>query len=167
MAPRQKVPLAPFGVCPSCPVRQECGPGLRAWTVTRPLDQELLDAALAHKQTAAGRAALRTHKQFIELVYADAKVNHCLARPQRRRRDNMLIQAVLTTITMTLRKLVQFQLPRMRGRQLREDYDPVRVFSGPSGASPTEPTTPERYSPHSRATCSRSASRETLYGLRK
>ena len=57
------------------------------------------------------RAALRKRKQFIELVFADAKVRHCLARAQRRGRDNMLIQALLTAATMNLRKLVQFQPP--------------------------------------------------------
>ena len=88
-------------------MRQECGPGLRARTVTRSFDHELLEAARAHMETAAGRAALRKRKPFIELVFADAKVRHCLARAQRRGRDNMLIQALLTAATMNLRKLVQ------------------------------------------------------------
>jgi len=102
---------APFRVCPSCPVRQECGPGLRARTVTRSFDYQLLEAARVHMQTAAGRAALRKRKQFIELVFADAKVRHCLARAQRRGRDNMLIQALLTAAATHLRKLIQFQPP--------------------------------------------------------
>ena len=62
-------------------------------------------------QTAAGRAALRKRKQFIELVFADAKVRHCLARAPRRGRDNTLIQALLTAAAMHLRKLIQFQPP--------------------------------------------------------
>jgi hypothetical protein len=107
VASRQQVYRAPFGVCPSCPVRQECGPGLRARTVTRSFDHQLLEAARAHMETAAGRAALRKRKQFIELIFADAKVRHCLARAQRRGRDNMLIQALLTAATLNLRKLVQ------------------------------------------------------------
>ena len=111
LASRQRVYRAPFGVCPSCPVRQECGPGLRARTVTRSFDHELLQAARAHMETAAGRAALRKRKQFIELVFADAKVRHCLARAQRRGRDNMLIQALLTAAAMNLRKLVKSQHP--------------------------------------------------------
>jgi hypothetical protein len=60
-------------------------------------------------RTAAGRAALGKRQQFIELVFADAKVRHCLARAQRRGRDNRLIQAVLTAAMVKLRKLVQYQ----------------------------------------------------------
>ncbi|MGC1183809.1 MAG: transposase [Candidatus Dormiibacterota bacterium] len=108
LASRQRVYRAPFGVCPTCPVRQACGPGLRARTVTRSFDHELLEAARTHMEMAAGRAALRKRKQFIELVFADAKVRHCMARAQRRGRDNMLIQALLTAATMNLRKLIQF-----------------------------------------------------------
>jgi hypothetical protein len=60
-------------------------------------------------RTAAGRAALGKRQQFIELVLADAKVRHCLARAQRRGRDNRLIQALLTAATVNLRKLVPYQ----------------------------------------------------------
>ena len=123
LSSRQQVYRAPFGVCPTCPVRQACGPGLRARTVTRSFDHELLEAARNHMETAAGRAALRKRKQFIELVFADAKVRHCLTRAQRRGRDNMWIQALLTATAMNLRKLIQCQPPAggeaaaMRGQQ--------------------------------------------------
>jgi hypothetical protein len=76
-ASRQQVCRAPFGVCPSCPGRQACGPGRRARTGTRSFDHELLEAARAHLRKAAGRAALGKRQQFIELVFADAKVRHC------------------------------------------------------------------------------------------
>ena len=88
---------------------------MRSW-VTCPdrdaiLGNELLEAARTHMETAAGRAALRRRKQFIELIFADAKVRHCMTRAQRRGRDNMLIQALLTAAAMNLRKLIQFQPP--------------------------------------------------------
>ena len=108
-ASRQQVYRAPFGVCPSCPVRQAGGPGRRTRTGTRSFDHELLEAARTHVRTAAGRAALGKRQQFIELVFAAAKVRHCPARAQRRGRDNRLIQALLTAATMNLRKLVQYQ----------------------------------------------------------
>ncbi len=111
VAAHQQVYRAPFGVCPSCPLRQECGPGRRARTVTRSIDHDLLDAARAHMRTASGRAALRQRKQFIELVFADAKVRHGMARAQRRGRSNMLIQALLTAAAMNLRKLLRHGTP--------------------------------------------------------
>jgi len=74
----------------------------------------MLDAG-THMQTAAGRAALRKRKQFIQLVFADANVRNRLARAQRRGRDNMLNQALPTAATMNLRKLVQLQ-PRVGAR---------------------------------------------------
>jgi len=49
---------------------------------------ELTEAALRH--------TLRKRKQYVELVIADAKMRHGMDRAQRRGRENMLIQAVLT-----------------------------------------------------------------------
>lgn len=62
LSSRQQVYRAPFEVCPTCPVRQACGPGVRTRTVTRSSDYEQLEAARVHMQTAAGRAALRKRK---------------------------------------------------------------------------------------------------------
>jgi hypothetical protein len=96
-------------------------------------------------RTAAGRAALGKRQQFIELVFADAKVRHCLARAQRRGRDNMLIQALLTAATMTLRKLVQYQPLVGVGAAAMGGLPPFMVPCGPSGASQDGPPVPDRH----------------------
>ena len=80
---RQQGCPAPLRVGASRPVRQACDPGLRARTVTRSADHELLEAARPHMQPAAARAALRKRKQFIEPVFAGAGVRQCLARARK------------------------------------------------------------------------------------
>jgi len=105
---QQHIYRASLADCRACPVRSQCNPGAKASrTVSRSFDHELLGAVAEHLKTPRARDALRKRKQFIELVVADAKVRHGMHRAQRRGRENMLIQAVLTAAAMNLLKLAQ------------------------------------------------------------
>lgn len=72
-----------------------------------PYNNELLETVAQHLKTPAAKQALRKRKQYVELVIADAKVRQGMDRAQRRGRENMLMQAVLTAATMNLLKLAQ------------------------------------------------------------
>lgn len=105
---KQHIYRASLADCRACPVRQECNPGARASRiVSRSFDHELLEVVAEHLQTRRAREALRRRKQFVELAIADAKTRHGMHRAQRRGRDNVLIQAVLTAATMNILKLAK------------------------------------------------------------
>ena len=105
---KQHIYRASLADCRACPVRQECNPGARASRiVSRSFDHDLLEFVAEHLNAAHARDALRKRKQFVELVIADAKVRHGMHRAQRRGRDNMFVQAVLTVTAMNLLKLAQ------------------------------------------------------------
>jgi transposase len=150
---KQHIYRASLADCRACPVRQECNPGARASRiVSRSFDHDLLEVVAEHLKSPRARDALRRRKQFVELVIADAKVRHGMHRAQRRGRDNMFIQAVLTVTAMNLLKLAQHSRRVQTGaaalisRQI-EDLEAVfgRVtkllkvlwrLSGPSAWSP-------------------------------
>jgi transposase len=105
---QQQIYRASLGDCRACPLRVECNPGAKASRiVSRSFEHELLEAVAEHLKTPRARDALRRRKQFVELAMADAKVRHGMHRAQRRGRENMFIQAVLTAATMNLLKLAQ------------------------------------------------------------
>lgn len=105
---QQQIYRASLADCRACPIRVECNPGAKASRiVSRSFEHELLEAVAEHLKTPRARDALRRRKQFVELAMADAKVRHGMHRAQRRGRENMFIQAVLTAATMNLLKLAQ------------------------------------------------------------
>jgi hypothetical protein len=105
---QQQIYRASLADCRACPLRVECNPGAKASRiVSRSFEHELLEAVAEHLKTPRARDALRRRKQFVELAMADAKVRHGMHRAQRRGRENMFIQAVLTAATMNLLKLAQ------------------------------------------------------------
>jgi len=110
VAMRQHVYRASLTACRSCSVRAECSPSRNARTVTHSFEHALLVQVADHLATAAAKRSLRYRKQFIELIFADAKVRHGMQRAQRRGRVNMLIQATLTAAVMNIRKLARFGL---------------------------------------------------------
>ncbi len=115
VALRQHVYRASLTACRSCSVRSECSPSLNARTVTHSFERDLLDEVARHLATPQAKRSLRTRKQFIELVFADAKVRHGLRRARQRGRANMLIQATMTAAAMNIGKLVRHRLRQGTG----------------------------------------------------
>ena len=129
VAMQQHVYRASLPACRACPVRKECSPSINARTVTRSFEHELLDEVAAHLKTTRARRSLRLRKQFIELVFADAKVRHGMRRAHQRGRSNMLIQATLTAAVMNLRKLAHHGPRTGSGLLSMRAWEPMSAFA--------------------------------------
>ena len=104
--------------------------------MTHSFEHALLVQIADHLATAAAKRSLRYRKQFIELIFADAKVRHGMQRAQRRGRVNMLIQATLTAAVMNIRKLARFGLRTGTGMAVgMSPRSPLRTMSHDSGLS--------------------------------
>lgn len=103
------------GECRACPKRFGClGTRPRQPTFTRPIlrhpQQDLLDAVRRRMTTAYFKSRLRERMWKIESLFGEAKTNHLLRRAKYRGIQNMTIQALMTGITLNLKKLAKLLL---------------------------------------------------------
>lgn len=94
-------------LCRSCPLKQQCCPGVKARTLNRSWHIQTLDAIRARQALPEFAQLLKRRQVVSERAFAVAKQRHGLERAQFRRRPSVKIQVLLTAAAMNLVKLAQ------------------------------------------------------------
>ena len=126
------------GTCQACRLNKACTPKGNLRTVTRFLDQKLIEEAKARLGNPAGKELMRQRKIRIEGIFALGKELHGLRRTRLRGRWKVQIQLWLTATVINLKRAIKVLTARLDGD------DPQKPYYSPS---PIAIITPTRFLP--------------------
>jgi transposase len=110
------------GICQSCQLNKECTPKGNLRTVTRFLDQRLIEEAQARIGNPAGKELMRQRKIRIEGIFALGKELHGLRRTRLMGRWKVQIQLWLTATAINLKRAIKALTARLGGENPPQHY---------------------------------------------
>ncbi len=110
------------GTCQACQLNKKCTPKGNLRTVTRFLDQKLVEEAQARIGNPAGKELMRQRKIRIEGIFALGKELHGLRRTRLMGRWKVQIQLWLTATVINLKRAIKALTARLDGENPQKTY---------------------------------------------
>jgi hypothetical protein len=109
------------GTCQTCPLNKQCTPYGNSRSVTRFVDQRLVEEARERIGNLVGKELMRQRKTRIEGIFALGKELHGLRRTRLMGRWKVQIQLWLTAIVINLKRAVKELTNRLDGAEPRSN----------------------------------------------
>ena len=107
-----------LGTCQACHLNKKCTPHGNVRSVTRFVDQRLIEEARERIENPLGRELMRQRKTRIEGIFALGKELHGLRRTRLMGRWKVQIQLWMTAIAMNLKRAIKALTNRSDGAKL-------------------------------------------------